>query len=96
MIGICAKLPCQPGKNEAFEKALVDFVNTVRANEPGALTYQLCRSKTDPNMYFMLEIYADAEALAAHGKTAHMQALLPVLGPLLGGAPELIEGPAVN
>lgn len=96
MIGICAKLPCAPGKNAEFEKALTDFVNTVRANEPGTLTYQLCQSDKDANMYFMLEIYADADALAHHGKTDHMKGLVASLGGLLGGAPELLQGPAIN
>jgi quinol monooxygenase YgiN len=95
MIGICAQFTCAPGKNAEFEALLKEFVSTVKATEPGALTYQLCQNEKNTDEYFMLELYSNAEALAAHGKTEHMAALIKSIGPLLGGAPKLTQGPAI-
>lgn len=95
MIGICAQFTCQPGKEAEFEALLTGFVTTVKANEPGATVYQLCRDEKTPGSYFMLELYADAEALAAHGKTAHMSELIGKIGPFLAGPPKLLQGPAL-
>jgi quinol monooxygenase YgiN len=47
-------------------------------------------------MYFMLELYADKAALDAHGATPHMAALVAKLTPVLGGAPVLLQGPAIS
>ena len=49
MIGICAQFTCQAGKNAEFEALLSEFVTIVKANEAGALTYQLCQDKKDSN-----------------------------------------------
>lgn len=95
MIGICAQFVCAEGKAEEFEKLLTEFTTTVKASEPGAVVYQLCRDTKTPNGYFMLELYADQAALDAHGKTGHMAELIGRIGPLLGGPPKLAQGPAL-
>jgi quinol monooxygenase YgiN len=96
MIGICAQFTCQPGKNAEFEALLTEFVNTVKANEAGALVYQLCKDEKNPDNYFMLELYANADALAVHGKTDHMAALVGKIGAFLAAAPVITQGPAVH
>ncbi len=96
MIGICATFTCQAGKNAEFEALLTEFVTTVKANEPGAVVYQLCQNKKNSDEYFMLELYASQEALDAHGKTEHMAALGAKLGAYLAGAPNILQGPAVH
>lgn len=96
MIGICAKFTCQAGKNVEFEALLSDFVTTVKANESGAVVYQLCQNKKNGDEYFMLELYANQEALDAHGKTDHMAALVGKIGAYLAAAPVIIEGAAIH
>jgi quinol monooxygenase YgiN len=96
MIGICATFTCQAGKNAEFEALLSEFVTTVKANEPGALVYQLCKDEKNADKYFMLELYANAEALALHGKTDHMAALIGKIGAFLASAPVIVQGPAVH
>jgi quinol monooxygenase YgiN len=96
MIGICAQFTCQSGKNTEFEALLTEFVTTVKANEAGALVYQLCKDEKNPDNYFMLELYANAEALALHGKTDHMAALVGKIGAFLAAAPVITQGPAVH
>jgi quinol monooxygenase YgiN len=59
----------------------------VRANEPGNQLYTLC--KDGDGNYVVMELYADADALAAHGKSAHFKAAGPKFAGVMGGAPEI-------
>ena len=89
MIGIIATLTIQPGKESEFEAVFTDLAAKVRANEPGNVLYQLTRSREQANVYKVLELYADQDALTAHGKTDHYRAAGPKLGAVLGGAPKI-------
>ncbi len=72
MITILARLKIQPGKEAEGEKALNEMAAAVEANEPGALTYIMHRSRKDPGEITVFEVYADAEAFDAHGQSPHM------------------------
>ena len=96
MIGIVATFKIDASKSEAFEALLVEFVNTVKAKEPGAVVYNLWKDREDSATYHMMEQYADQAALDEHGKTEHMQALMPKIGAFLAGPPSLTFMDAVN
>ena len=89
MIGVVAKLKIQDGKQAEFEQVAKDLMAKVKANEPGCLTYQLYKSKSDPQTYIFMEQYASADALKSHGQTEYFKAAGPKLGAVLGGAPEI-------
>jgi quinol monooxygenase YgiN len=89
MIGVVAKLTVAPGKETEFEAAATALMAQVHAHEPGALTYQLYKSKSDPMVYIFMEQYVDRDAMNAHGKSEHFLAAQPVLGPLLAAAPDI-------
>ena len=89
MIGVIATLRVQDGKAEEFERVFADLGTKVRANEPGNMVYQLCRSRTEPHTYKVLEIYRDDAALKAHGSSEHFKAAGPALGAILAGRPEV-------
>ena len=89
MIGVIATLKVAEGKNSEFEAIFADLAKQVRANEPGNVAYQLTKTRTDPQTYKVLELYADQDALSAHGQTEHYKTLSPKLGPCLGGRPEI-------
>jgi quinol monooxygenase YgiN len=89
MIGIIATFVVKPEETATFEAAIADFVAKVKATEPGVLTYDCFKSRTDANTYQMLEIYADQAALDAHGATDHMKAVIPVLGTAFAAPPKL-------
>ncbi len=72
MTTILARFKLQPGKEAEAEEAISEMVAAVEANEPGALAYIMHRSQKDPTEITVFEVYADAEALNAHGQTAHM------------------------
>jgi quinol monooxygenase YgiN len=70
-IGVIAKIPVQDGKGPEFEAFFTELAKQVRANEPGCLAYQLTKSRTEPNVYKVLELYKDQDALTHHGGTEY-------------------------
>lgn len=89
MIGVVAKLTVAKGKNAELEAVGKDLMAKVKANESGALTYQLYKSKSDPQTYIFMEQYSSEEALKAHGQTEYFKAAGPKLGACLAGRPEI-------
>jgi quinol monooxygenase YgiN len=89
MIGVIATLKVQDGKNAEFEAIFTELAKQVRANEKGNLAYALTKSRSDPNTYKVLELYADQDALTAHGQTEYFKAAGPKMGPCMGGRPEI-------
>ncbi|PWR25319.1 antibiotic biosynthesis monooxygenase [Zavarzinia aquatilis] len=89
MLGLIATMRIQDGKTAEFERVFLDLAAKVRANEPGNLTYQLTRSRAEPNTYKVLEIYSDEAAFKAHGASDHFKAAGPALGSVLAGRPDL-------
>ncbi|MAK81884.1 putative quinol monooxygenase [Phenylobacterium sp.] len=89
MIGVVATLKVQDGKGDEFEAVFKDLMAQVKANEPGCLVYQLTKSRAEPGTYKVLEIYANEDALKAHGQTEYFKAAGPKMGPCLAGRPEI-------
>ena len=86
-IAVIAKLNVAKGKEAEFEKVMLELAAQVRANEPGNQLYTLC--KDEEGNYLMMELYANAEDLAAHGKSEHFKASGPKFAGLMAGAPEI-------
>ena len=89
MIGVVATLTVADGKGSDLEKVFGDLAAKVKANEPGCLMYQLTKSRTEPNVYKVLELYASDEALKHHGSTDYFKAAGPGIGACLGGRPAI-------
>lgn len=88
-IGVIAKLPVQEGKMAEFEAVFTELARQVRANEPGNLAYQLTKSRTEPGVYKVLELYKDQDALTHHSGTDHFKAAGPRFAAVLAGRPEI-------
>ncbi len=88
-IGIVAKLKIAAGKNAEFEAVFAELAGATRKSEPGCNFYALHKSKTDPQLYVVLENYRDQAAVDAHMGSAHFKAGFAKMGPLMGGAPEI-------
>ena len=88
-IGVIAAIRIQDGKAAEFEAFFGELAKQVRANEPGNLAYQLTKSRTEPNLYKVLELYADQDALTLHGGTEYFKAAGPKFGAVLAGRPEI-------
>jgi quinol monooxygenase YgiN len=93
MIGVIATLSVRPGKQAEFEAVFARLAAQVRADEPGNIFYQLCRSRESDQTYKVLEQYRDQAALDAHRASAHFRAAGPLLTGVLAGAPvvELLD-----
>jgi quinol monooxygenase YgiN len=89
MIGVVATMKIQEGKTAEFERAFADLAAKVKANEPGNIFYQLTKSRTEPDTYKVLELYASEDALKAHGQSDHFKAAGPSLGAVLAGRPQV-------
>ena len=88
-IGVIAKLPIQDGKGAEFEAFFTELAAQVRANEPGNIAYQLTKSRTEPNVYKVLELYKDQDALTHHGGPDYIKAAGPRFAAFLAGRPEI-------
>lgn len=89
MIGVVATLRIKDGTATEFEAVFTDLAAKVRANEPGNIAYQLCKSRTEANTYKVLELYTDEAALKTHGATEYFKAAGPALGAVLAGRPDV-------
>ena len=87
-IGIVATLKVKPGKETEFESVFRELQANVKKNEPGALQYEVFRSK-QPSTYVVMEQYKSEADLAAHRTTPHMAAAGPQLGAVLDGRPQI-------
>ena len=87
MLAVIAKLNVAEGKEAEFEKHMLGLAEQVRANEPGCDMYTLC--KDEDGNYLMMELYKDADAMAAHGQSEHFKAAGAGFKGLMAGAPEI-------
>lgn len=77
VIGVLTPLP---GKAEALHRLLSGLVSASR-QEPGNRRYDLWRS-SDPLRFVVDELYADADANAAHRASPHYRSYLAQIGDL--------------
>lgn len=89
MIGMVATLRVQEAKAEQFEDAYRELMELVRAEEPGCLVYQLTKSRSEANVYKVLELYIDQAALAAHGQHVGMREAFTRMRDCLSSRPEI-------
>jgi quinol monooxygenase YgiN len=65
-VSAVAKMTVKPEKADQFAEQWDSVMAHIGANEPGTEHYVLHRSSTDPNVFFVTEIYADQAAVDAH------------------------------
>lgn len=87
MLAVIAKLNVAEGKEAEFETIMLDLAKEVRAKEPGNELYTLCKD-ADGN-YLVMELYKDADALAAHGQSEHFKAAGAKFAGVMAGPPEI-------
>ena len=58
-----------------IRELLPDLADRTRA-ETGNLFYAIYQSVTDPNVFILHEVYADADAAAAHRNSDHYQSIV--------------------
>lgn len=83
-VQVVATIPCKPDKRGEALDVLGTLVDASRAEE-GCLSYDLFESAAAPNVFVMVETFADQAALDSHRASPHMAAAL-------AAAPELAAG----
>lgn len=88
-IAVIAKLPAAEGKRDELVTAFQTAIATAE-REAGTERYILHKDLGDENVLWVYEMYTDNDALTAHSSSDDFKALLGVLGPLMGGRPEMM------
>jgi autoinducer 2-degrading protein len=93
-VALLARVKAKEGKAEELIAAFRPVFEQAE-KEPGTLLYVLHRSKDDPGLFWVCELYADDDAFAAHSGSDGMAAATPALTELIAEA-ELIIGEPVS
>lgn len=72
---MCARFQAKPEKLDELRTRLLEMV-THTLKEPGCLFYNLHVDKSDPTIFYFLEGWKDADALALHDKTPYVQEII--------------------
>ncbi|GHG39758.1 MULTISPECIES: putative quinol monooxygenase [Streptomyces] len=90
MIFIAVRFPVRPELADQWLDLVADFTRATRA-EPGNLFFDWSRSVDDPNVYTLLEGFADDEAGAVHVASDHFAAGLAAMAGAVSATPEIIN-----
>ena len=81
-----AQYRVQPSGVEKVKRAVEEFVDYVRAHEPGTRMYTAWQQKDDPTRFVHLFIFADEAAHDAHSKSGAVKRFEAAYRPeLVGG-----------
>jgi (4S)-4-hydroxy-5-phosphonooxypentane-2,3-dione isomerase len=93
-VALLSRVKAKEGKGQEL---IAGFrpVFELAGKEPGTLLYALHRSRDDPDLFWVCELYTDDDAFAAHSHSDAMAAAAPALAELITDA-ELIIGEPVS
>ena len=84
---ITVQMQVQPGQSAAFEAFMAEATARVRAEDAGCELYDLFRSVDDESRFVLVESWATAEDLEAHGSSPAIEQVR--------GMREYLAGPSV-
>jgi quinol monooxygenase YgiN len=80
-VKVVAVLTARPGAADRL-RTLLDGMLAPSRTEPGNLRYDLWQDASEPGRFFLDELYADEDAVAAHRASPHFQAYLAAINDL--------------
>jgi quinol monooxygenase YgiN len=89
MIGVMMMVRTKPGRAQEFARLTAKLQSDVRANEPEALIWQVMRANDDPDLFYFTELFATAEAYAAHPDMPYHAAMSAAGWDCVDGQPEI-------
>lgn len=89
MITFIAHVRVKSSNSAAFESLMSHVAAKTHEHEPGVLHYEFSRSVDDPELYVVIEVYADRQAHAAHMASAWVTESLPRAVQLMEGRPDI-------
>jgi quinol monooxygenase YgiN len=81
-----AHYQCQPGSVEKCQQANREFIEYIKANEPGTLRYTSLQQADDPTKFMNFMIFQDEAAEERHRTSEGVRRFTDVL------YPELVDG----
>ncbi|MFI2735655.1 putative quinol monooxygenase [Streptomyces sp. NPDC018711] len=90
MIFIAVRFTVRPAQADRWLDLVDEFTRATRA-ESGNLFFDWSRSVDDPNVFVLLEAFADAEAGAVHVASPHFAAGLEAMAGAIAATPEIIN-----
>ncbi len=92
-VSVVANLTVKEGKEEEFLALWDDLLAHVSANEPGCEHYVIHQSTSEPNVFYITEVYTDQAALDAHMASDVFGAFGASLGDVVEGGGMQILAP---
>ncbi|MDA7947036.1 MAG: antibiotic biosynthesis monooxygenase [Hyphomicrobiaceae bacterium] len=83
MIAVIVEFEASPGKADELRDALQTQGRSSLEKEPGCRYFDVCQDPENEHVFFLYELYDDADAVEAHGKTEHYAAFRATIDPLL-------------
>ena len=71
MFSLVVQMEVWPGRREQFLAGMSANAEASVRDEPGCLRFDVCSVAGDENRFVLYELYADAEAFAAHKASPH-------------------------
>ena len=71
MFSLVVQMEVRPGRREEFLAGMTANAEASVRDEPGCLRFDVSSVDGDENRFFLYEIYADADAFAAHKAAPH-------------------------
>ena len=71
MFSLVVQMEVRPGRREEFLAGMAANAEASVRDEPGCLRFDISSVDGDENRFVLYELYADAEAFAAHKTTPH-------------------------
>jgi quinol monooxygenase YgiN len=91
-VSVVANLTVKEGKEDEFLALWDDLIAHIQANEPGCLHYTIHRSTTEPNVFYITELYDDQAAFDAHMGSEAFAAFGASIGDVVeGGGMQILE-----
>jgi quinol monooxygenase YgiN len=71
VFSLLVQMTVRPGRREEFLAGMAANAEASVRDEPGCLRFDVCAVEGDENRFLLYELYADADAFAAHKATPH-------------------------
>jgi quinol monooxygenase YgiN len=88
---VYVKLTAPEGKGDDLVAAFSELYPGPLDAEPGTEIHVIHQAVDNPDVVFFYELYTDKAAHDAHGQGAALKAVLPKLGGLVAGPPEVVQ-----
>jgi len=95
-VSVVAKLTVKPEKADEFPAQWEKVFEHITAHEPGCEHYTLHRSSTEPNVFYVTEVYESQAALDAHMGSDAFAELGAGLGDFVEGADMQLLNPVMS